>query len=147
MQNPAERSCFYTSVIGLKLGPTALVFLIRGFLTLTTLLLIAFQPVRAQTETSLHNTVPVAGPGRPATVPEGYVITPAGYFHTSCVRSVAKGERLLPDGRVQHDDGAIDQEAAVCAYPRYSPAGNQIKASASNKSAQPATNTAATTAA
>ena len=39
-----------------------------------------------------------------ATVPDGYVATPFGYFHHSCVRSLAKGEKLLPDGRVQHAD-------------------------------------------
>jgi hypothetical protein len=27
----------------------------------------------------------LAGPNRPAVVPEGYVITPFGYFHPSCV--------------------------------------------------------------
>jgi hypothetical protein len=35
---------------------------------------------------------PPAGPNRPANVPDGYVITPVGYFHPSCVQSLAKGE-------------------------------------------------------
>lgn len=145
MRNHGPRSCFHTSFVELKLGPTV-AFPTRGFLTLATMLLLTFQPARAQTETPLHNTVPVAGAGRPATVPDGYVNTPAGYFHPSCVRSLVKGERLLPDGRVQHSDGTVDQEAAVCVYPRYSPAGNQIGLIASNKTAQEATNTMATTA-
>ena len=144
MQNHGERGCFYTSFVELKAGPTNRVLLTRGFLALATMLLIVFQPARAQTETSLHNTAPIAGPNRPATVPDGYVITPAGYFHSSCVRSLTKGERLLSDGRVQHNDGTVDQEAAVCAYPHYSPAGNKMGSSASNKSAQEAANTMAT---
>jgi len=39
------------------------------------------------------NAIPLAGPHRPANVPEGYVITPFGYFHTSCLQNLSKGER------------------------------------------------------
>jgi len=146
MRNHGPRSCFHTCLVEFKLGPTDVAFLARGFLTLAAMLLLALQPARAQNETSIHNTTPVAGPRRPATVPDGYVITPAGYFHASCVRSLAKGERLLSDGRVLHSDGTVDQQAASCAYPHYSPAGNQVGSSASNKSAQAATNTMTTNA-
>ena len=50
-----------------------------------------------------------AGPNRPAGVPDGYVITPFGYFHPSCVRQLTEGETLLADGiipalRVRQDD-------------------------------------------
>ena len=34
-----------------------------------------------------------AGPHRPASVPERYVITPNGYFHPSCVLRLANGDR------------------------------------------------------
>ena len=68
--------------------------------------------------------------------PEGYVITPAGYFHKSCVRTLTKGERLLADGRVQHADGTRDQDVPFCAYPRYTPAGNLISRSTSTKNVQ-----------
>ena len=111
---------FSVFCIELKSRPTYLVFLTRGLLTLAAMVLLAFQPARAQTAGSIQNTAPVAGPGRPATVPEGYVITPAGYFYPSCVRSLTKGERVLADGRVQHNDGTVDQEAASCAYPHFS---------------------------
>src|ERR1035441_2122355 len=68
---------------------------------------VAFSQVLASytQQASSLNMLPVAGQNRPATVPEGYVITPFGYFHPSCVQSLAKGERLLADGRVQHADG------------------------------------------
>ena len=38
----------------------------------------------------------LAGPNRPATVPEGYLVTPMGYFHPSCVKEVARGDILRP---------------------------------------------------
>ena len=61
----------------------------------------------------------LAGPSRPAGVPEGYVITPSGYFHPSCVRQMAEGEALLEDGRVlQHADGTLENIPS-CDYPRY----------------------------
>jgi hypothetical protein len=145
MRNHGPKN-FYLPVVELKLGSIDVAFLTRSLLALATMMLLACQPARAQTETPLRNTAPIAGPNRPATVPEGYVITPAGYFHSSCVRSLAKGERLLPDGRVQHNDGTVDQEAATCVYPRYSPAGKQIGSGASKESAQTATNSTATTA-
>jgi hypothetical protein len=59
----------------------------------------------------------LAGPHRPAAVPEGYVITPFGYFHPSCVREVAIGDMVLADGRVQHADGSVEAESPVCGYP------------------------------
>ena len=61
----------------------------------------------------------LAGPNRPAAVPEGYVITPFGYFHPSCVGAVASGDTVLVDGRVQHADGTVEAEAAICGYPHY----------------------------
>jgi len=65
------------------------------------------------------NMRPQAGPNRPANVPDGYLITPFGYFHPSCVQSLAKGERVLADGRLQHADGTAAERAAVCSYPHY----------------------------
>ncbi|HTZ58024.1 MAG TPA: hypothetical protein VMB49_08010 [Acidobacteriaceae bacterium] len=67
-------------------------------------------------------------PGRPHSVPSGYVTTPFGYFHPSCVQSLAKGERLLPDGRVEHADGSSNERAAVCNYPHYTPSGTPVTA-------------------
>jgi hypothetical protein len=71
-----------------------------------------------------------AGPNRPAAVPDGYVITPFGYFHPSCVLRVAEGETLLEDGRVlQHADGTLENIAA-CAYPHYAASGEIAAAGA-----------------
>ena len=47
------------------------------------------------------NAQMAAGWNRPASVPSGYVITPFGYFHPSCVRQVNEGETLLGDGRIR----------------------------------------------
>jgi hypothetical protein len=78
--------------------------------------------------------ISAAGPNRPAKVPQGYVITPFGYFHPSCVQSLAKGESLLPDGRVQHADGTANTSVAVCSYPRYTPAGDPVGEAAATAS-------------
>jgi hypothetical protein len=66
---------------------------------------------------------PLASSRRPSVVPEGYVITPFGYFHPSCVQSLANGERLIGDGRVQHADGSLEKSVVACKYPRYSRTG------------------------
>ncbi len=50
-----------------------------------------------------------AGKNRPASVPEGYVITPFGYFHPTCVQSIDSGETASGN--------------ASCSYPRYAPDG------------------------
>jgi hypothetical protein len=83
------------------------------------MLVIAIPSARAQK---------VAGPHRPATVPEGYVITPFGYFHPSCVRPAANGDTVLADGRFQHADGTVEAEAPVCAYPHYTARGEVVTA-------------------
>jgi hypothetical protein len=76
-----------------------------------------------------RNIPPEAGPNRPENVPEGYVITPFGYFDPSCVQSLAKGERLLADGRVQHADGSAEAYVAVCDFPHYTSRGVEVQAS------------------
>ena len=89
------------------------------------------------------NTIPVAGANRPATVPAGYVVTPFGYFHPSCVQSLAQGESLLADGRVQRADGTTAGSVAVCSYPQYTPGGTPVNAGSANTTAR--NNTPATT--
>jgi hypothetical protein len=68
--------------------------------------------------------VTVAGPDRPADVPQGYVITPFGYFHPSCVMELAQGNTLL-DKTVQHADGTVEA-APVCNYAHYTASGAVI---------------------
>jgi hypothetical protein len=68
----------------------------------------------------------VAGQDRPAAVPDGFVITPFGYFHPSCVRSISEEDVLLGDGRVAHTDGKVDRTAPTCAYPHYTASGAQV---------------------
>ncbi|HEY3989284.1 MAG TPA: hypothetical protein VGM02_08305 [Acidobacteriaceae bacterium] len=75
---------------------------------------------------------PEAGPNRPSNVPEGYIVTPFGYFHPSCLQRLAKGERLLADARVQHADGSVNAKAAVCTYPHYLQSGISPKSAKSS---------------
>lgn len=63
-----------------------------------------------------------AGHNRPGNVPEGYVITPFGYFHPSCVQSIKEGEMLLANGAIKHVDGSLTG-GTTCAYPRFTPKG------------------------
>src|SRR5271163_2969158 len=76
----------------------------------------------------------VAGSTRPSNVPKEYVATPFGFFHPSCTRSLAKGERILSDKRVQHADGTVEENALACSYPHYTPSGVAINAGSANTS-------------
>ena len=72
----------------------------------------------------------LAGPKLPAGVPDGYVITPFGYFHPSCVLKVAGGETLLAGGRIlQRVDGTLESIPA-CQYPHYAASGKILAAGA-----------------
>jgi hypothetical protein len=62
----------------------------------------------------------------PAGVPEGYVITPSGYFHPSCVKQVAEGDIVDAQSRViRHADGNVEDMQA-CEYPHYNAKGEII---------------------
>lgn len=67
------------------------------------------------------SNVTLAGPDRPADVPEDFVITPFGYFHPSCVMELAEGNTLL-ERSVQHADGTVEP-APVCNYAHYTATG------------------------
>jgi hypothetical protein len=67
-----------------------------------------------------------AGANRPANVPSGYVITPFGYFHPSCVREIKEGETVLADGRIRFSDGSEEANAPFCNFPRYTSAGEPV---------------------
>jgi hypothetical protein len=71
-----------------------------------------------------------AGPNRPAAVPDGYVITPFGYFHPSCVRQLTEGETLLADGRVIQRADATLENIPACDFPRYTASGEIVTAGA-----------------
>lgn len=67
-----------------------------------------------------------AGSKRPATVPADYVITPFGYFHTSCVTHLAAGDVVRQDEHaIRHADGSYDN-IQTCGYPHYSNSGEAI---------------------
>ena len=65
-------------------------------------------------------TVAVADSAVPRDVPAGYVITPAGYFHPSCVRHVRAGEVVdMASGAIVDARGTATQAASICEYPRF----------------------------
>ena len=66
------------------------------------------------------------GQNRPATVPEGYVITPFGYFHPSCVMHLGNGDEVRQDEKsVRHANGTSDK-IPLCAYSRYEANGEAV---------------------
>lgn len=76
-----------------------------------------------------------AGPNRPATVPAGYLVTPMGYFHPSCVKEVASGDVIRPDEMaIRHPNGSFSA-MHVCAYPHFTADGTEVPLNASNDAA------------
>lgn len=74
---------------------------------------------------AVHAQAP-ARPNRPAGVPDGYVITPFGYFHPSCIQHVANGDTVLAEKRaIRHGDGTYEN-IQNCNYPRYGANGKVI---------------------
>ena len=75
-----------------------------------------------------------AGRNRPAGVPDGYVITPFGYFHPSCVRQMAEGETLLSRRSIPSNARTeLWRTFLACAYPalhgsRRGPVGGRAQA-------------------
>jgi len=75
---------------------------------------------------TVAQALPRAAAKRPAGVPEGYVITPFGYFHPSCVNQLAKGDVLHQDKQtIQHANGTIDTIQA-CPYAHYRADGEKV---------------------
>ena len=67
-----------------------------------------------------------AGPNRPAAVPGDYLITPFGYFHSSCVKHLAQGDEVRRDEKaVRHANGTVDNVQA-CAFPHFKADGTKI---------------------
>jgi hypothetical protein len=63
---------------------------------------------------------------RPAAVPEGYMITPFGYFHPSCVNRLAKGDVLHQESQtIERASGSIET-IPMCAYPHYRADGEKV---------------------
>jgi hypothetical protein len=98
-------------------------FLVTGFAVLAVIFLFS-SFINASTAFAPAKNVTVAGADRPMDVPEGYVITPFGYFHPSCVMMLKQGNTLL-DGSVRHADGTTEP-APVCNYAHFTPTGAVI---------------------
>jgi hypothetical protein len=99
-------------------------YLVTGAALLAVIFVLSsFMNAQAAAFTRATN-VTVAGLERPADVPPGYVITPFGYFHPSCVMMLAPGNALLASS-VQHADGTVEP-APVCQYAHYTPTGAVI---------------------
>lgn len=103
--------------------------------------LISTASIFGQSAPTSTNPPLAAGPNRPANVPEGYVVTPFGFSHSSCVQTIAAGETLLADGRIQHADGTVPETTPVCDYPRYTHSGSPVAAGRAKVAGSPEANT------
>ena len=73
---------------------------------------------------------------RPPQVPAGYLITPNGYFHPTCVQPIEPDETLKADGSVVRDGGGR-RHIPPCSYARYTKAGERIGPQTDLRPAQP----------
>src|SRR5208283_4643867 len=81
-------------------------------------------PARAQTG---GPTTALAG--RPANIPAEYVVTPAGWFHPSCVIEVSEDQKIDANENIAlRSDGSLVRALSPCQYPRYDGQGNQFMA-------------------
>ena len=71
------------------------------------------------------DSLPAAPGKRPPTVPEGYVATPNGYFHQSCVVELAADETMGADHKIHRPDGRT-RDIAPCAHARYDGQGHAV---------------------
>ena len=51
------------------------------------------------------------------------MVAPVGYFHRSCIDTLAAGERQREDGRILHADGSVSADALFCTQPHSTQAG------------------------
>ena len=67
-----------------------------------------------------------AGPRRPAGVPGDYLITPYGYFHSSCVKHLGNGDEVRRDeNMIRHANGTFEAIPA-CAFPHFKGDGAKV---------------------
>jgi len=67
-----------------------------------------------------------AGPNRPASVPADYLITPFGYFHSSCLKHLAQGDEVRRDEKVLRHSNGMTENIQACAFPHYKSDGTKI---------------------
>jgi len=90
------------------------------------LIVVAIVTASAVSFMTVAQALPRAAAKRPAGVPEGYAITPFGYFHPSCVTQLAKGDVLHHDEQtIERANGAINNIQA-CPYAHYRADGEKV---------------------
>ena len=74
----------------------------------------------------------VARPALPAGVPEGFVATPVGFFHPSCLVHVNSNESLGTNGTIVTQSGRV-RATSVCSYPHFDSTGKPAAAAAATQ--------------
>jgi len=76
--------------------------------------------------TTMAQAFPRAATTHPAGVPDGYVITPFGYFHPSCVQQLAQGDVLHKDEQTIVRASGTVYKVPACAYAHYRADGEKV---------------------
>jgi len=99
-------------------------------------------------EGSANALAAVPATGLPLGVPQGYLATPVGYMHSSCLHHIAKDETIGADGNIVRADGSTRARPS-CGFPRYDRMGRIVDQSQSGAAPSavpgpPTSNTGAT---
>ncbi len=86
----------------------------------------------AGSEGSSSQAIVARPPVLPAGVPAGYVATPVGYFHPSCLVHVNGNETLGTNGTIVAQTGKA-RATSVCSYPHFDAAGKPTIAAAAGR--------------
>jgi hypothetical protein len=62
----------------------------------------------------------------PAGVPDGFVVTPFGYFHPSCIKQLATGDVMHGDDMLIQNADGTSESMLTCGYDHYSSSGEAI---------------------
>jgi hypothetical protein len=101
-------------------------------------LLISGYPIASPKGVGTQNAVDALGkptiirpddPTRPIGVPDGYVVTPVGYFHPSCVTQIEPDEEVDESGLVRSSSG-LTRSLPECKYPHFVTSGSMSEEAA-----------------
>ncbi|WP_116136495.1 hypothetical protein [Trinickia diaoshuihuensis] len=117
----------YLEAATARIGAAAAFFMLGAVLCGAMLTRVwAGEPSASAAVSSAPTLAPTPARHVPVGVPSGYVVTPFGFFHPSCVHAIGRGQVLRFDGSIERADGTIVPVRA-CGYPSYGRQGGRIE--------------------
>lgn len=114
----------YLEAATARMGAFAAFFML-GAVLCSALLTHAWAGEQSAASGAAPTPIPTFATHAPRGVPQGYVVTPFGFFHPSCVHRVGRDQVLLGDGRIERADGT-SLPVRACTYPSYAARGARI---------------------